>query len=200
MKRYKSIHRYILNSKLKQLFNKIDNRTSIIDLGCPDQRHYSLYGDFKKVIISDINPNSNKVIKLDFNEKLPFNNNEFEYILATEVLEYISNQEVFISECKRILKPGGTLILSTPMFTNLHDDLIRLTERALQQYFKDFSNVNINPIGNIFSVLIDYLRREVRFLSKLIYIFQIILIFFFGKWMQKIKSNYPSGYIVIARA
>ena len=135
MKRYKSIHRYILNSKLKQLFNKIDNRTSIIDLGCPDERHYSLYGDFKKVIISDINPNSDKVIKLDLNKKLPFQNNEFEYILATEVLEYISNQEVFISECKRILKPGGTLILSTPMFTNLHNDLIRLTEKGFTTIF-----------------------------------------------------------------
>lgn len=198
MKRYKSIHRYLLESSLKKIFSKIRDRNSIIDLGSPDSRHLYLYSDFEHYKIADLNPSSKNVLYVDLNCKLPFKTGIFDYILAAEVLEYISNQEVFFSECHRILKPGGKLILSTPMFANLHDDLIRLTEKALRLKLHEFKIVKINPLGNLFTVTLDYLRREVKYLSNFFYATQIFVLLFFGRKIQKIKSSYPSGYVVIA--
>ncbi len=45
---------------------------------------------------------------------LPFADASFDVILALELIEHIQDQHAFASEIKRILKPGGICIISTP--------------------------------------------------------------------------------------
>ncbi|GIV40583.1 MAG: hypothetical protein KatS3mg033_2383 [Thermonema sp.] len=40
--------------------------------------------------------------------------NSFDYVLSFQVIEHIPNDRLFIRELHRVLKPGGTLILTTP--------------------------------------------------------------------------------------
>jgi len=48
-------------------------------------------------------------------EKLPFNDNSFDMILCTEVLEHLIQDPSFmLSELNRVLKEGGLLVLTTP--------------------------------------------------------------------------------------
>jgi 2-polyprenyl-3-methyl-5-hydroxy-6-metoxy-1,4-benzoquinol methylase len=44
----------------------------------------------------------------------PYARNSFEAITAMEILEHIVDTTYFLSECRRVLKPGGHLYLSTP--------------------------------------------------------------------------------------
>ena len=46
--------------------------------------------------------------------ELPFNNRSFDVVTGLELVEHLSYPEKFIKEAKRILKPGGKLIISTP--------------------------------------------------------------------------------------
>lgn len=46
--------------------------------------------------------------------KTPFLDEEFDVIVACEILEHITNIEEAVKEIGRILKPGGTLIISVP--------------------------------------------------------------------------------------
>ncbi len=48
------------------------------------------------------------------NAKLPFNKNQFDIILCLELIEHVENPLEVFEDIKRILKPGGTLIVSTP--------------------------------------------------------------------------------------
>jgi len=57
--------------------------------------------------------------KTDFNKKFPFKASSFDLIYSIEVIEHIRSPYDFISECYRILKPGGILILSTPNILHL---------------------------------------------------------------------------------
>jgi len=45
---------------------------------------------------------------------LPFHSDTFDSVVAFEILEHIQDHERFLSESKRILKPEGILIISTP--------------------------------------------------------------------------------------
>jgi ubiquinone/menaquinone biosynthesis C-methylase UbiE len=72
---------------------------------------------------------------------LPFDDNEFEVILCTEVLEHLKSPEIAIKEMKRVLKPSGKLILTTRFIFPLHDvpgDYWRFTKYGLEHLFADW--------------------------------------------------------------
>lgn len=59
-------------------------------------------------------------IKGDINEEITFiRDNSFDIVLAAEVIEHVLNPGDFIEQAKRILKKGGTLILTTPNLASL---------------------------------------------------------------------------------
>lgn len=49
---------------------------------------------------------------------LPFQEKMFDVVILTEILEHCENPERVLSECVRILKNGGSLIVSTPNYLN----------------------------------------------------------------------------------
>lgn len=68
-----------------------------------------------KDLIEYFNLNNVKVEKVPKeNGLLSFHDSEFDLILATDVLEHIRNYENVVLELKRILKPGGLIIVSLP--------------------------------------------------------------------------------------
>lgn len=55
-------------------------------------------------------------IYLDATKTFPFPDNSFDYVFAEHFIEHLSRRQgdFFLSECKRIIKPGGKVRLSTP--------------------------------------------------------------------------------------
>ena len=53
----------------------------------------------------------------------PFADASFDYVLFIEVLEHLTKPENCLKEIARVLKPKGTLILSTPNLTSLENRL-----------------------------------------------------------------------------
>jgi 2-polyprenyl-3-methyl-5-hydroxy-6-metoxy-1,4-benzoquinol methylase len=45
---------------------------------------------------------------------IPYDDNYFDMVFASEVIEHIADTEEFMNELKRVLKPGGRIVLSTP--------------------------------------------------------------------------------------
>ena len=72
-------------------------------------------------------------------ETLPLADASFDGVLFSDVLEHVTNQRAVISEIHRILKPGGTLIISVPHrgllgwldSLNLYAHLVRQTHHGL---------------------------------------------------------------------
>src|SRR5215831_3044766 len=52
---------------------------------------------------------------------LPFAENEFDTVVSTEVLEHVPDPLRALREMHRVLKPGGCLVLSTPMYWPRHE-------------------------------------------------------------------------------
>ena len=57
----------------------------------------------------------------DLNDKIPFGNNEFDVITATQVIEHLYNIDNFVSEIRRLLKPEGIFIVSTENLAAWHN-------------------------------------------------------------------------------
>jgi ubiquinone/menaquinone biosynthesis C-methylase UbiE len=65
-----------------------------------------------------------KVSITDLNvDTLPFQDNEFDVITCTEVLEHLENFRLILRESFRTLKPGGLAIFTTPNVLNLNSRL-----------------------------------------------------------------------------
>ena len=103
-------------SELKQLRWK---KGKILDVGCGNCRNLLLfrnldcYGiDFSKNMLAQANKFTRKhnlkvKLKPAPAEKLPFNPNYFDYVLAIAVLHHLKNPETAIKEIHRVLKPNG---------------------------------------------------------------------------------------------
>ena len=50
----------------------------------------------------------------DLNEPLSYAGSSFDVIVASEVIEHLENPRAMARECFRLLRPGGSLVISTP--------------------------------------------------------------------------------------
>lgn len=119
------------NKSILQLL-PLDRNAKYLDVGCGDG--ILTFGRAKKIgtkkiygcdLVDDYIFEAKKknifIKKADLNNKLPFGDNEFDIITATQVIEHLSNADMFVSEIYRILKPKGIAIISTENLAAWHN-------------------------------------------------------------------------------
>ncbi|MEN5207737.1 class I SAM-dependent methyltransferase [Stenotrophomonas terrae] len=52
--------------------------------------------------------------KIDPSKQLPFATASFDVVLSFQVIEHVSDEDGYLREARRLLKPGGTLVVITP--------------------------------------------------------------------------------------
>jgi len=88
------------------------NVIQCLDVGCEDY-HFHLEG--YHVARCDIKPQDLPNFKIvDLNKRWDYPDESFHVIRACEVIEHLENPWHFFREAKRVLKPDGVLVLSTP--------------------------------------------------------------------------------------
>ncbi|MBM4311563.1 MAG: class I SAM-dependent methyltransferase [Deltaproteobacteria bacterium] len=60
-----------------------------------------------------------EVLPCDLNQRIPFEDNTFDYIACTNVLHRLYGFDRAVSEIARVLKPGGTAIISLPNYSSI---------------------------------------------------------------------------------
>ena len=71
---------------------------------------------------------------------LPFEREEFNLVLATDLLEHVSEENLALREIARVLKPGGCALITVPAFQSLwglQDELAHHLRRYRLPHIKD---------------------------------------------------------------
>jgi predicted SAM-dependent methyltransferase len=103
-----------------------------LNLGCREVT-------FPGYVNIDINPINKTVIKMDV-RKLYFPDNSVDEILASHIIEHFHFQEgpKVITEWRRVLKPGGKLIVETPDMWRICCEFANATEQERLMLYHDF--------------------------------------------------------------
>jgi SAM-dependent methyltransferase len=96
----------------------------ILDYGCGNQPYRELFGaKFKSYIGADIAGNREADLVIDAEGKVPAVGDEsFDCVLSSQVLEHVTSPRVYLREAYRMLKPAGSLVLSTHGIWPYHPD------------------------------------------------------------------------------
>lgn len=100
---------------------------------------------------------------------IPVQNESFEAVLCTQVLEHVKDPQAVIKEFYRVLKPKGKLFLSAPQGWEQHQkpyDFFRFTSFALAHLFKTagFKVIYIKPMGGYFRYLSARIQKIIFYL------------------------------------
>ena len=115
-----------------------------------------------EVVSADLNPDTfvipgRSCVRTDLNQKLPFDDGEFDGLVCIEGIEHIENPHLLAREANRILHPGGKVYISTPNVLSIRSRLSYLL-RGYPDQFHYMIEVNpdtgaerpvahINPVG-----------------------------------------------------
>jgi SAM-dependent methyltransferase len=94
----------------------------VLDYGADDapyRRHLPRKADYRSADLAG-NPRADVEIRPD--GTLPVDDDTVDLVLSTQVLEHVDDPALYLSECIRVLRPGGSLVLTTHGIMHLHRD------------------------------------------------------------------------------
>jgi SAM-dependent methyltransferase len=94
----------------------------VLDYGCAERPYRHLFGTGVDYTGADLDGNAAADLQLNDDGTVPLAGAQFDLILSTQVLEHVADPNLYVSECHRLLKPGGALVVTTHGIMHYHPD------------------------------------------------------------------------------
>lgn len=112
-----------LARSLQDVLESLPAGERVLDFGCGSKPYEPLLRRrFESYVSADIEGNEAADLVIDAEGRLPEAVGPFDCVLSSQVLEHVVSPEFYLAEAHRVLKPGGTLLLSTHGFWPYHPD------------------------------------------------------------------------------
>ncbi|OSZ82626.1 hypothetical protein CAP35_04995 [Chitinophagaceae bacterium IBVUCB1] len=195
---------------------------NVLDFGCGSKPYKKLFTNASSYIGLDIETSGhshrNEQIDVYYDGKtIPFADNHFDHVFATEVFEHVFNIDEILPEIRRVVKPGGYLLITCPFVWPEHEkpyDFARYTSFGIQhilqkhgfateQYIKTGNFIETHAQLTMF-LLYCYLPKKPYFLYLILHQFFILPIIVTISILNKIlpekikRNDLYSNNIVLA--
>ena len=146
---------------VREVAEAIPDGARVLDVGAGEAPYRELF-EHTEYVTSDwthsVHPGARAVDIVGPAEDLPIDDEAFDHILLTEVLEHTPDPTAVLTEMHRILRPGGELHMTTPFVWELHElpfDFFRYTPWGLERVMRaaGFAAVDIEPRNDCFGTL-----------------------------------------------
>lgn len=158
-----------LFKKITEMFSQLP-KGRVLDLGCGDGQYSNQLAEQGFVVqAADMDKSRFKFHDriafdhCDLSKPLPFEDHSFDYVLFLETIEHLKNPFAVVNEISRVLKPNGTLIISTPNILNLGSRFRFLLDGSFDFFREpllDYSKFHQGNLHNMHIVVWRYHELE----------------------------------------
>ncbi|HOJ63171.1 MAG TPA: class I SAM-dependent methyltransferase [Spirochaetota bacterium] len=204
---------YFSRKELYKNISKLSKHINgkILDIGCGIKPYQHLFNYEEYIGLEWDTEENRRLKKADFfydGKDFPFENETFDSIISTQVLEHIFEPEIFLKEMNRILKPNGNILLSLPLTGQEHEqpfDYGRYTSFGIKYLLEKngFSIIELKKsacgLKAIFQLINDYIYRitstRIRILDIIIRFFLITPVNIIGSILSFILPRNQDIYL-----
>ena len=146
----------------------------LLDVGCGDRPYEQLLGGAARVVGFDVPGNAHADLHGSI-DALPVEDASFDVVLCLQVLEHVPDPAAAVRELRRVVRPGGRVLVSTHGIYPYHpnpEDLWRWTHSGLERLFRengDWSSVSVRAgagtagtVAMLVAHLVDLLCKRAR--------------------------------------
>lgn len=101
---------------------RLEPSDRLLDYGCADMPYRYMFPPAVDYVGADLPGNPDSTIDLNPDTTVPVADSSCDGVISTQVLEHVGDPALYLSECFRVLKPGGRLLLSTHGVFIYHPD------------------------------------------------------------------------------
>lgn len=145
--RHKQISYFLGKISKLNLFRKGDK---VLDVGCGSgelpvilEKQFNVNAsgvEINKIAIDQARKRGVEVKYADLEMKWPYASNTFDSVMGIEIIEHVTDPDHFLQEAKRILRRGGTLVLTTPNLASWFNRILFLF--GYQPFFLEASTID----------------------------------------------------------
>lgn len=133
--------RVYLQRFLEDAAKAIKTDSLVLDAGAGDGRYkqYFPHAQYESADICELERNYGKINYVCSLNEIPVEDQRFDAVICTQVLEHIDEPSETLDELFRVLKPGGTLFLTAPLYYPEHEipyDFYRYTQFGFRHLFE----------------------------------------------------------------
>ena len=131
-------------------------RGRLLDVGCGEKPYRALLAPFVTEHVGldhvDTQHPRDAIDLYGYAGAIPAEAMSYDTVLSTAVLEHVEEPASAIAEMHRVLRPGGVVILTAPLFWQVHEvprDFYRFTEYGLRYLFEKagFTILELTPLS-----------------------------------------------------
>ena len=151
-------------------------RPVVLDVGCGRRPYADMFAGASYVGVNFTTEDALPDVVGDA-QHLPIANEAVDIVFSTQVIEHVPHPEHLLEEAWRILRPGGSIILSGPFYWPLHEephDYYRFTKYAFEQLLAEagFGDVSVTgdcgAVTQVAASIVELLPRWLWLLVPLI--------------------------------
>jgi len=157
-RKLQDVGRWYVTRFVENVAKSLPTGSSILDAGAGESVYKKLFSHCNyKAIDLAVGESRWNYANLDYVgslHEMPIEDDVFDAVLCTQVLEHLEWPRESVKEMHRVLKPGGKLYMTVPMAHSEHQipyDFFRYTSYGLESICKHagFHDIKINPFGGL---------------------------------------------------
>lgn len=212
------IQRRLLKEKIKKYASMITG--DVLDFGCGSKPYKSLFTHANSysgsdILVSGHDHNDSEIDIIYDGSTLPLEGGSFDSAVSFEVFEHVFDIKHELSEIRRVLKPGGTLLITLPFVWEEHEipyDFARYTSFGIRHVLESggFEILSAEKTGGYIlalnQTLIIYLLKNVlpknkylALIGQLVFIFPLSLLSLIADFILPKSYSFYLNNVVLAR-